>query len=323
MQAALLIIGFNRPRMLKKLLSRIDLSGDRRIYISVDGPRDSIEAIKVNQVRELVTKFIRENPDYEIKSRFSDLNLGCKYGVSTAIDWAFENERSLIILEDDVVVSQEFFKYMDFFLNHFELESHIWHINGFSPLLHPYKNETSYLTRFTHVWGWATWKDRWLNYDRELVNFVPTKLSLTPTLKDRPLSSEAVSFFERNLVACKDGFDTWDFQWQFSVWFNGGLAVSPGERLSGNSGFGPTASHTKFAGFRGLNLHPRKKIPSKYRDVNVTNSSELLEELHEAIIFGIESSHLQVDFSMRVKFFIFARSFPRWIQLKLTRAWRR
>jgi hypothetical protein len=319
-ETAILIIGFNRPRLLKKLLSTVPLSNTRKIYISIDGPRTPIEAIKVNQVRAVVEVFVRKNPRMQIKYRFSEQNLGCKLGVRSAIDWAFDNEDSLIILEDDVVVSSEFFTYMDYFLYHFESDLQIWHINGFSPLLPPYKHQISYLTKFAHVWGWATWKNRWLHYDRDLLAYQPGKLFLAESLTINPLSEEALSFFEKNLIACKNGFDTWDFQWQFSMWIKGGFAISPGERLSGNSGFGPTASHTKFAGFQGLNLPPAKKISGQYRNVDVSKQSDLLEHLHEAIIFGVESSIGRIEFNLETKGQILLRSLPKWVQLKIVGA---
>ena len=323
MLTPILVIGFNRPKALKSLLSKLDLTSGRRIYVSIDGPRNSSESINVNKVRKLVEEFVRNNRHLDIQLRFSDSNLGCRLGVSSAIDWAFKNEKALIILEDDIIVSAEFFKYMDFSLRKFESESQVWHINGFSPLLPPYLNRTSYQTSFAHVWGWGTWKDRWVRYDRDLSRFDPKSLSQTKTLTDVPLSDSALEFFQRSLVACKKGFDTWDFQWQFTIWFNGGLAISPGERLSGNSGFGPTASHTKFAGFRGLNLPPKKKISSRYRNQEIAKRSRYLEGLHEAIIFGIESAQAEIKFAPFTNISIVYRSLPRLIELKASRVLKR
>ena len=319
MLTPILVIGFNRPKALKKLLSKLDLTDGRRIYISIDGPRNSAESIKVKKVQKLAEEYAQANRHLEIQLKFLDSNLGCKVGVSSAIDWAFESENALIILEDDIIVSEEFFKYMDMSLKNFESESQIWHISGFSPLLPPYLHPTSYQTNFAHVWGWGTWKNRWVKYDRDLSGFEPTSLSHTKTLKEAPLSDNAHEFFRRNLVACKEGFDTWDFQWQFTIWSNGGLAISPGERLSGNSGFGPTASHTKFAGFWGLNLPPRKKISNRYRDQAIANRSKYRENLHEAIVFGIESRHNETKFALFTRISILFRSLPRLIELRLRR----
>ena len=99
--------------------------------------------------------------------------------------------------------------------------------------------------------------------------------------------------------------------------------MSPGERLSGNSGFGQTASHTKFAGFRGLDLPPAKRISNKYRDVNLAKQSDLLEQLHETIIFGVRSQISEFQFNLKTKVQIFLRSFPKWTHLKIVRAYKK
>jgi hypothetical protein len=38
--------------------------------------------------------------------------------------------------------------------------------------------------------------------------------------------------------------DTWDYPWTASVWFHGGLTVTPNVNLVSNIGFGPDATHT-------------------------------------------------------------------------------
>jgi len=39
--------------------------------------------------------------------------------------------------------------------------------------------------------------------------------------------------------------DTWDYQWTFTMWFNGGLAVLPNVNMVSNIGFCEDATHTK------------------------------------------------------------------------------
>ena len=41
--------------------------------------------------------------------------------------------------------------------------------------------------------------------------------------------------------------DTWDYPWTASVWYQGGLTVTPNVNLVKNIGFGPDATHTAFA----------------------------------------------------------------------------
>ena len=41
-----------------------------------------------------------------------------------------------------------------------------------------------------------------------------------------------------------DQIDTWDYQWVASLWFRGGLTVTPNVNLVSNIGFGEEATHT-------------------------------------------------------------------------------
>ena len=41
----------------------------------------------------------------------------------------------------------------------------VWHISGYK---HPYLRGDSFsytFSRFTQLWGWASWADRWKHYD--------------------------------------------------------------------------------------------------------------------------------------------------------------
>ena len=70
--------------------------------MACDGPREGYlgEMEKINKVREIVTKI---DWSCEVKTLFREKNLGCKKGVSEAINWFFEHEEEGIILEDDCV----------------------------------------------------------------------------------------------------------------------------------------------------------------------------------------------------------------------------
>jgi homospermidine synthase len=47
-----------------------------------------------------------------LKPFFVKKNPGCKYAVSSAITWFFENEENGIILEDDCLPNQSFFGFV-------------------------------------------------------------------------------------------------------------------------------------------------------------------------------------------------------------------
>ena len=95
--APILLIGFNRPDFMAAQIAAVREARPLKLYVAVDGPRPD-EAEKCRAVRECV-KLV--DWPCEVKTLFREKNLGCKYGVSGAISWFFDNEEEGIVLEDD------------------------------------------------------------------------------------------------------------------------------------------------------------------------------------------------------------------------------
>ena len=109
--APVLLIGFNRPDFMAAQIAAVRAARPARLYVAVDGPRSDRpdEAEKCRAVRECV-KLV--DWPCEVKTRFLEKNIGCKYGPATAIDWLFENEEMGIILEDDCYPAPGFFRFV-------------------------------------------------------------------------------------------------------------------------------------------------------------------------------------------------------------------
>ncbi len=255
-QTAVLLIFFNRPDLAQ--ISLINLKdSNRNVYISIDGARNSLDEPHVQECIALAKNFAKVHSGVgAVKLLAHESNLGCKEAVRSAIDWAFETEDRLIILEDDISFKQEFLDTMDNWLEKFNDEKEVFHLNGYNPLPKSMEVNFSYLCRYTHVWGWATWRDRWSYYDRELATWDMGDLRLLPGLIGQDLSDDFCDYWNRQLLACSEGLDTWDIQWLYSQWRYGGFSLTPGSRLTGNLGFDSRATHTKQSGGRS-----RERLP--------------------------------------------------------------
>ena len=255
-QTAILLIFFNRPDLVKISLKRLKES-NRNIYISIDGPRNESDQPLVNECISLGETFAQEYSGIgAVKLLVHKSNLGCKEAVRGAIDWAFEVEERLIILEDDISFQDEFLETMDNWLEKFDDSKEIFHLNGYNPLPKNLEVDFTYLCRYTHVWGWATWRDRWAFYDRDLETWKGEDLRLLPGLIGQDLSDDFCEYWNRQLLACIEGLDTWDIQWLYSQWRYGGFSLTPGSRLTGNLGFDSRATHTKQSGGRSRERQP-------------------------------------------------------------------
>lgn len=243
MRSAVLLLVFNRPDTTKQVFEAIRKAQPPRLYVAADGPRDnkSGEREKCEKVRQ-----ITENIDWncEVKTLFREKNLGCKIGVSSGIDWFFENEEEGIILEDDILPSDSFFLYCDQLLERYRFDTRVGQICGFNSLDN-YKVESDYyFSKYGPIWGWASWRRAWRIYDVEMQ--IWPKIKREKKYKSFVRNKDEERFRVGVFDSVYQGeIDTWDYQWVFGKLVNSMLSIIPLVNLVDNIGFDETATHTK------------------------------------------------------------------------------
>lgn len=93
-----------------------------------------------------------------------------------AIDWLFDNEDYGIIIEEDCVATQAFFQFCDDLLPRYANAQKVRMISGnnYTPKYNP-KNYDYFFSHVTHIYGWATWRDRWKTLDRKMTDWNQVK----------------------------------------------------------------------------------------------------------------------------------------------------
>ena len=276
LNTAVLFLIFNRLDTTKQVFEEIRKAKPPRLYIASDGPRASKpgEEEKVKAVRN----YVMNNIDWEceVKTLFRDKNLGCKYAVSSAIDWFFENEEMGIILEDDCLPSQSFFWFCEELLERYKDDMRIWHIAG-NNFHFGWKRDEDYSYYFSYygsIWGWATWRNRWKQYDVNMNHY--SELKSKKYLWDIFGNQAEVDFRISNFDEIRNGLNTWDFQWTYTRLINSGLSIVPKVNLIKNLGFGENATHTHSKNDKRANMklydieiplkHPKFIIRDKVSD---------------------------------------------------------
>lgn len=104
-----LFIIFKRDYTAEKVFQRIREIRPSKLYVAADGPRNEEEKVLCERTRKLI-----EQVDWEcdLKVRFREENLGCKYGPYDSISWFFQHETEGVILEDDCVPDLSFFPFV-------------------------------------------------------------------------------------------------------------------------------------------------------------------------------------------------------------------
>lgn len=242
MKTPVAFIIFNRPESTERVFAAIARARPERLLVIADGPRNAIE-----QELCLRTRAVIEQVDWdcEVLTNFSAVNLGCRRRVSSGLDWVFANCEEAIILEDDCLPDESFFPFCVELLEKYREDKRVSMICGSNFQQGKKRSAASYFFGLhVTVWGWASWRRAWANYDVEMR--VWTSLRETSWLSDLLVNPVAVKYWRETFDEMLLGkFDTWDYQFFFSWWANNALALIPDRNLVANIGFGAAASRTK------------------------------------------------------------------------------
>ena len=259
----ILFIVFNRVDKTKKVFDIIKFIKPKKLFISADGPRDNkTERKNCEDVR----KVFDDIPfNCELKKKFNEKNLGLKKNIKESIDWFFSIVDKGIILEDDCIPSETFFQFCKELLNKYEDNKKIMHINGTNLGLN-YQNffdESYFFSKLNHVWGWATWKRAWINYQVNFDDYVEYKKNkkINDYFIDKKISKWMTNYFDKSY----EGIDNiWSTNWAYSILKKDGLCISPKLNLVKNIGFDGSGTSSKFQMFE------------KFSDTNLNNFREIL-----------------------------------------------
>lgn len=232
-----LLIGFNRPDIIKLNLENLSQFSISKMYVAVDGPRNHVqgEGQKVHQVIDLVKKI-----DFcdEVEYRINEINKGCEITESSAISWVLEKEEYVIVLEDDIIAHESFFRFMDEMLNRYKNDDRIAMVSGcnYTPMKYP-DNADYCFCQSGHIWGWGTWKRVWKNFD--LFEDIDSD-NLTDSFLNAHSANKEIA--QRRKISYEEmktkgrGNNTWDYMFSYYRVSRGLLSIVPKSHLTSNIG---------------------------------------------------------------------------------------
>ena len=236
-------IVFNRPRHTRKTFESIRSQKPTQLFIISDGPRAGHPTDQANckEVREIVAKI---DWPCTVHHNYADENLGCKHRVISGLDWVFENVDRAIILEDDCLPNDDFYRFCEILLEHHQHDERVMTITGNNFQDGKKRGDTSYyFSKYNHIWGWATWRRAWKKNDANLP-FWPDWKNSQEWVNHSPYKAERQYWTNIFDQMYKNEIDTWDYPWTACIWHYGGLIATPQVNLVTNIGFGPDGTHT-------------------------------------------------------------------------------
>ena len=308
--APVIFLIFNRPEQTARTFAAIRAARPMRLLVVADGPRQGRKGEEELCRR---TRSVVDGVDWpcEVMRNFSDTNMGCGRRVSSGLDWVFAQLEEAIILEDDCLPDQVFFRYCGELLDRYRTDERIMMISG-----NNFQNgairtpDSYYFSQLPHCWGWATWRRAWRHYDFAMRDW--------PQIRDskRIKAIAKNSTLERRWQDCFDGvmagkIDTWDYQWMYCLWTQKGLAVAPDVNMVANIGFGGAATHTVAIDERYLVPSHAMKFP--LRHPTAVQPCEAADEFEKAYLYRLSR------FPALERVIVWLRSMIGWIRPHLER----
>jgi hypothetical protein len=206
-----------------------------QVYIAADGPRQHKAGEKelCEKTRNAVLKMI--NWECEVHTLFRDENLGCANAVYGGISWFFEQEEYGVIVEDDCVLHQDFYRLCEELLPLYQNEEQVMQICAHNTSGSEVVSNEYVFARNAFIWGWGTWRRAWDKMDMSMSKW--PEYSFLSLLKEYGLFQACFrQFYWNKAYSHLKTIQSWATRWSFSVLSQEGLCISSKANLSVNTG---------------------------------------------------------------------------------------
>lgn len=244
--AKIVLFVYNRPWHTRKCLvslARNDLANASELFIYADGPKENAKEEQLQKIKE-VRRIIKEKKwcgKVEIIER--EKNMGLANSVISGVTEIVNKYGEIIVMEDDLIVSTGFLKFMNEALCFYSDKKKVMHVSGYMFPIRANLPETFFYNS-TSCWGWATWARAWkiFNSNSEVLL---QKLKDSNRMKEFTLSdSNGHDKILYGLVSGK--VDSWAIRWNTSVFLQKGLCLHPNKSLVRNIGHDDDGVNCKY-----------------------------------------------------------------------------
>ena len=238
--APIILFVYNRPwhtQQTIESLQKNELANESELFIYSDASKAEQDQEKVQEVRDYIQSV---DGFKKITIIEREENWGLAKSIIDGVTETVNQYGKIIVLEDDIVTSAYFVRYMNDALDYYQDIEAVMHVSGWNyPINTDGLPETIFL-RGTSCWGWATWSRSWQFFKKN-----PQKLSETFTKEDRyKLDYDGAAGMWSQVTGNLSGkLNTWAIFWYASVFKMGGLCLHPTNSLVENIGHDGSGEH--------------------------------------------------------------------------------
>jgi hypothetical protein len=231
----LALFTYNRPSHTQQTLDALAQCArfdECDILIFCDGLKKEEHRADVEATRQVIQAWAQIHPAQIV---VREHNLGLKKSIETGVGDLCRQYGRVIVLEDDIIVSEAFIDFMLSALDHYENDDRVMQVAGFTFPFAPHAAQGAMLLPLSTTWGWATWERAWQHYSPDPT---PSHAILQDRKKSYAFDLEGAYPYTAMLAGVAEGkIQSWGVLFWFAVWQRGGLVVYPRQSLAQNMGF--------------------------------------------------------------------------------------
>ncbi len=239
--APIALFSYNRPAHMRRTVESLlanELAAASDLYIFSDGPRDSAKVPAVAEVRRYA-KSVSGFRSVTVVER--PTNLGLANSIIDGTTRMTKEYGRVIVLEDDLVLSPHFLKYMNLALERYRDEDRVFQVSGHMFQAAIDSPDDAIFLPFVTSWGWGTWDRAWAHFDPNATGYLD--IGSDPALRRRFNLDDAYDYFGMLEAQLAGNIDSWAIRWYLSVFRQQGLALYPKKSLVDNFGFDGSGEH--------------------------------------------------------------------------------
>lgn len=238
--APIALFTYNRADKTKRAVESLLQNKEAKysdLFVFSDGPKTSEKKAGVEENRKYIHTISGFNSVHIIER---EKNWGLANSLIAGITEVINKYGKVIVVEDDLILSPYFLKFMNDGLEKYKDDDRVSSISGFIP---PVKEKlpNTFFLRYFECWGWATWDRAW-----KLLNTDTKYLLRKIRMKTYDFNLDGSCGLYGILYCQKVGtVDSWYIRLYASFYLTGKLTLFPNHSLVSNGGMDGSGTHCR------------------------------------------------------------------------------
>lgn len=272
------------------------------VYNRLDHVKETVNALKKNEEAETTELIVfadgaKEDSSEEDKQKVRSVkdyvrgikgfknvliyeresNYGLAKSIIQGLNQVFERYDKAIILEDDIVVSKCFLRYMNSALDKYAENKKVYAVTGYS-YIHDREEGIPefYFLPVSSSWSWGTWRDRWVGGDENAAGW--ELLKRNPVARYRFNLYNSYGWYDILAAQMERDINSWAIRWYWCIFKNGGISLFPRDSMVRNGGFDGSGEHCGEEG-----IDDDRMLKQDYNAKNLPESPMVEKKIKRAV----------------------------------------